>query len=137
MVGNANDAALAGNSPVEFFLDEGCSRAVFLINDVVYKIEHDSFYHENLTEFDKMRNNRPKTFAFPEVSMYGNVLAMECIVGIPTGACYNCCIGEPCPYGDCLPFDIISEAYTLGIEDTAHGNFILANGVYYCVDAVS
>lgn len=139
MIGNAHDAALAATDPIDYlFSDFGCSRYVYLINDVIYKVNRNA-YNSNADEFNAaslVKANLPEGFAVPDMSMYGNVLAMEYISGDPTGICTDMELGMECSHAQydevCMGLDINIE----GWGDPSYGNAIIEyeTGITYLID---
>ena len=139
MTGNATDAALALTHPRHFLLsDEGCSRVVYLINGVVYKVNRGRFL-DNEEEFyngEAMREAmRADNVFIPAMAMYGDVLAMEYISGELTGECMASVIGLPCDCPDmCIPAPMLAHLTNMGWRDAAYGNAIWCDGSLYLID---
>lgn len=133
-IGSERDARLAGMD--NFFLAEGCSRVCYLINGVVYKVN--TFPGQNRDEFENL-NRLPNVpgIGIPSVAMYGDVLAMEYIQGRETGLCWDCEMGDPCQYGDCMPVSVANVLNQYGISDLSHGNVIERDGMFYIIDAAT
>jgi hypothetical protein len=138
-IGNMTDAEHAAFHPSEYFLGSGISRVAFLINGVVYKVNRTHF-NDNLTEYEnimRVRDMATDTIRFPEVAMYGDIIAMEYVEGTESGACVDCECGLECQYGDCMPADVITYLKSLSFNDICYGNVIEDCGRYYLIDAVS
>lgn len=141
MIGNENDARLALLGRAEF-VGEGCTRTVFRVGDVAYKVcdsDHD-YNMDEYAEADRVRPRLPNGIRIPEMSIHRvgerNVLAMEYIDGLPMGECVEH-YGLECTFINhegCLPDDIEATLEGLNGDAISHGNTILANGVYYIVD---
>ena len=142
MTGNAAHAALAATHPDEFlFSDFGCSRIVYLIDGVIYKVQRNPFYRDNEFEFaagQALSGNLPEGYAIPEMEMFGNVLAMAYIDGEPTGECTDIQLGLPCSHAgsneECIPADILDRIN--GWDDPAYGNALIEyeTGITYLID---
>lgn len=145
MVGNADDAALAKESfeigdDTYLLSDMGTTRKVYLINDVVYKVVSTHYvFHDNENTMEY--NNRDKFSSvpgvyIPDMTMYGDVLAMEYIDGFPAGQCNGIWIGREC---DCegnerdMPIGMLETLSDLGWDFTM-GNAVECEGVFYLVD---
>jgi hypothetical protein len=141
MIGNQTDAALAWTGPYCHLLsDEGSSRIVYLINDVVYKVNRHASYDDNLSEWENYRfltENLPRGLFLPEMSLYQindqNVIAAEYIDGDYTGECIDVGFGCECD-SPCIDITTIEQLASLGIQDMSWGNAINYDGVVYLVD---
>lgn len=129
-VGNENDAMLARyeGEPI----GAGYTRIVYLYNDVIYKVETDPGW--NRQEYNNINSIiLPAPFAFPEATLYGEVIAMEYIDGQATGECY--CY-TTCQCESTLTDEQCALVTALGLDDArSYGNTIVKNDVYYIVDA--
>lgn len=133
------DAAISGEA---MFLAEGSARAVYVLNNVVYKIETESgcndFEYDNLVRLGSV--TLPDGIALPAWNVFTvdgiKIIAMEYIDGTPVGECYCDWAGTECncPTDSKAPLGILTACRNLGIEDLAVGNLIYRDGVYYLVD---
>ena len=143
-IGTAANAHLAATCPDEFYLNSGCTRAAYLIDGVVYKVPAAMFRADvgaNDIEFEngeRLRKSLPAGFVIPEMTMYGEILAMEFIDGTLTGECWDEYLGLVCRCepGTCIPSALLAPIAHLGITDIGHGNIIERDGVYYLIDIV-
>ena len=139
MIGNAADAALAATLPAEYLLsDEGTSRIVFLINGVVYKVNRDRFL-DNEDEFNNANSLRELFLTFnvyiPDMTMWGDVLAMEYIEGELTGECGAMVLDLECDCPDmCIPAPTVAYLVQFGWRDTCYGNAMWVDGSLYLID---
>lgn len=140
MTGNAIDAALALTKVAPVFSYDGSTRIVYLINDVIYKVECNKELPWNANEYDYMLNMRtalPAGVFFPEVSMFTidgvDVIAMEYIKGQPIRQCYCIDVGDDCDEF-CWTGD---EVYLLSecVSDPSGMNVIRTSRGYYIIDA--
>jgi hypothetical protein len=144
MVGNATDAAFAvalyeaGDTDIAYpyFLGAGCSRHVYLVNGVAYKVNTGGF-QDNEDEFHTANHIRGIMATFnvvvPEVSMFGDVLAMEYIDGELTGECWSPV--DPCDCPDkCLSDGLVANLTHFGWHDAAYGNAMWHEGTLYLID---
>lgn len=141
MIGTPEDAALAYEGPYNLLLSTmGSTRAVYLINNVVYKIEYEGEYY-NQFEYDKANTMRETLevmgIRVPKVELYANnVLAMEYIPGKATGECVGSyATGEcDCAEYECFPEIIESMLHSIGFYDTAYDNYKWHNGELWIID---
>lgn len=139
MIGTTADAALAATRPAEYLLsDDGCSRDVYLINGVVYKVSRGRFL-DNEEEFHNGESLRDLFQTFnvyiPAMTMYGDVLAMEYISGELTGECGAAVLDIPCDCPDmCIPAPILANLTHFGWNDPAYGNAMWVDGSLYLID---
>lgn len=140
MIGSPEDAYIASTLPEEFLLsDDGTSRLVYLINDVVYKVNRHSI-NDNLNEYNNgeilRKAIKSMGIVVPEMSLYGEVLAMEYINGIPTGECLETVyLGLDCECeGEHLDNELIDKLSTLGWEDCTYGNAMWFHNTLYLID---
>lgn len=144
MVGSEADAraALRGNAE---WIGSGERREVYLIEDIVYKVERSlSVKHNrvNQKEFDKanaVRETAPFNIVIPEITLYAvdgeTVLAMPFIDGeemqgcpeLDGVACHDSC-------ARCLPADIYAVIEKLDFDGPSTGNTIRKDGKYYLID---
>ncbi len=142
MPGTIEDATLAvsGRLPE---IGRGCSRVVFLKDNVVYKVEHhDDDINNNANEdeyfnFTYLRDiTLPPNVGIPDTSLFwvGNVpvIAMDFIPGHPIAECY-CYIGREACNEFCMPDDVRMMLMPF-INDTAGFNVIEYNGLYWIID---
>lgn len=140
MIGNADDAALAQEcyetgDDTYLLSDMGTTRKVYLINDVVYKVGCADA--ENLWEYEaRNRFSSVPGIAIPDMTLYGEILAMEYIDGDPAGQCTGRWVDGAC---DCegtetdMPIGMLETLSDLGWDFTM-GNAIVRDGVFYLVD---
>lgn len=154
MVGNSTDALTALTAYNEcddsnLLSDVGTTRMVYLINDVVYKVDRVLSNSENAWEYEhasKIRGNLPTGVRIPEMELYtfyddsagtiDFVLACEFVTGFPTGECLDqILIGcEHLFCRPCLPFDRLDELRYYGWTDHSWGNAMWSKGILYLVD---
>lgn len=137
MIGTAHEARLATEDWLTL-LAEGSCRNVYL-NDagtVVYKVNTEvSDIPPNTREYsraERIRSLVPDGVSVPEITMWGDVLAMPFIHGVEIGACY-------CRPEDNCWEDSISDEMRLALEplvfDIMHGNLILDDeGLLHIID---
>jgi hypothetical protein len=142
MIGNVDDARQALTDPyLSPFSDEGCARVVYLIDNVIYKVDladggNDSEW-ANYQAFSGVE--MPEFIAIPEMSRYEingeTVIAAEYIKGMPTGECWDRQLDFTCLHTSepCLSDRMESEIRRF-IGDLAWGNVIVSDGRYYIVD---
>lgn len=131
----------------EFLLsDWGSSRLVYRIDGVVYKVPRNmhEFGIENKLEFDNaldMRDRLPSGVFLPAMSLYVvngvDILAMEFIRGLETGACMDTWLGLECSHNSldaCLPHRTVRELEDCGWRDTTYGNAIRNGTGLYLID---
>lgn len=114
MVGNEIDAKRAHLDGE--YVGEGCSRAVYRIGDVVYKVNTTPL-NSNRDEYlagESLRDTVPHPFVVPPMSLYGDILAMPYYVGNMRGECY-CTQDEECD-DSCMPPDFASACYRIGTD---------------------
>jgi hypothetical protein len=131
MVGNAHDAA---NALTGTYVGEGCSRIVYRIGDVVYKVNTTEF-NSNLDEYlsgERLRDNVPAPFIVPPMSLYGDVLAMPYYDGTHMGECY-CLPHEACS-DDCMPESLAVVARSIGCDVSTWGNTMTVGEDIYLID---
>ena len=141
MVGNSVDAAraLAGSVPV--FSRHGSTRNVYLIDNVIYKVEKPKDGTGcNEAEYDNMLNLvsiLPEHILFPETTLFEfngrTVIAMEYIIGTPMSRCYCDMTGEACGI-DCAPGDVCDVMDNLGM-DSQGMNIVYRDETYWIIDA--
>lgn len=142
MIGNYEDAKLAATLPYKYVLStNGSTRGVYLINNVVYKVEYDSYPFYNPLEYDNANTMREELLTLgicvPKVELFANnVLAMEYIAGEPTGECIPTFIGNECDCGEgqCFEDSIRDMLNSLDITDLAYGNLMWSNGQLWIID---
>ena len=139
MIGNATDAALALTHPSELKIGEGSSRSAYLINGVVYKVQHEMSYADNEIEHGNMGAmiaTGTQTFSVPLTDMHGNVLAMEYIDGQLTGFCMDCEDGNfHLCVDSCVSQEVANELAMFNIIDLVYGNLVWLNDVPWIIDA--
>lgn len=133
--------ALSGNLP---FIGSGFTREVFFHDNVVYKVETEEgqshvINRAELNNAMRIRALLPSGVAIPDMSLYCvdgiDVLAMEYIMGEPTGECEAKWSDDNCPGDGCVPDNILSALASLGIYDAASwGNVIHSDDVFYVID---
>jgi hypothetical protein len=149
MIGSHADAARAliayDTGDNEFLLsDEGTTRAVYLINGVIYKVNRVENGIWDINEMEWTRylnmNDLPRGVFLPEMFLYRvgevNVMASEFIDGIPIGECMSCDMGDPCEDPEfCMDPILIEELHhNFGWSDSAWGNAVECDGVIYLID---
>ena len=139
--------ALEGDA---FFIGEGLSRAAFVIDDVVYKVELRAGSGENLVEHQNLekwgREKAHLPIGFPKTTIWAvpnsdggleHVIAMPFVSGENAGICSTCYEhSENC--GRCIGIGLFLILSEEGIYDTCEeniirdveGNFWLIDGVY-------
>jgi len=148
-IGNQTDAqrVLYGQGR---YLGEGCTRTVYLLNGVVYKVgvslEDD---YVNSYEYDKaceLRNSPtlPDDVRIPEFSIYTvrdrQIIATEYIDGLPcTDYCVSKVAGKDCNCADAYGQYCLSKPEAYMLEDISYdsvsfGNTYYRNGYFYIVD---
>lgn len=146
-VGNHRDAATALLDYDEKVNDnvlsyDGTSRVVYLINNVVYKVNLGNYIFNDL-EYDnanRLRDILPAPIKIPNMTLYRvngeNVLACDYIIGEPTGECYDRLSGRHCfCEGDCLPEEVEDILNLNNITDLSYGNVIVdIFGQYWIID---
>lgn len=143
MIGNYEDALDAletfnSGDTYGILSTDGTDRIVFLINNVVYKVEYGGgSYNSNQNEYNNylsIRDYVSDPIRVPETSLFDidgvKVIAMEYIKGEAMAACY-CVKGEE--HYRCLPDDILSKVEPF-IGDTGGMNVIYNGEAYYIVD---
>ena len=148
MLGNATDAALALTGPKEFWISDGCTRSVYLINGVIYKVEFEEGANqkelENLARLATLEDI-PDELAIPNSFMWhGQVLAMDYIVGDDAGACFSC-EGSRLDCRHCAEGDAQMSPETLrwlnenGIYDVIQDseNILRVDNLVYLIDAAA
>ena len=117
---------------------EGCSREVFRIRDVVYKVEKRR--GANVSEYhnaNELRGYTPENIIVPDMTLYpvaGTfVLAMPFIDGKSVGECMGE-YGMDCDHSDCLDGNMYNILEGLNFDAISYGNVIYSEGVYYMVD---
>lgn len=147
MIGNIEDAAEAlrdynNNAYENVFSANGTTRMVYLINDVIYKVDCGTgYFSDNRAEYDNIMansNNLPEGVYFPDTALFEidgkNIIAMEYIEGEPMSECY-CDEFEEEHTSSCLPDDIRDLVSPI-IDDTGGENVILTDdGRIYIIDA--
>lgn len=146
MVGTSNDAMQAlfwerSGLRSKAWSRDGTTRNVYLINGVVYKIEHFGMEGINAVEHDtmlNMRNSLPDNVSYPLTTLYSfngiEVLAMEYIKGQAIYQCVDDFTGEPCD-DCCMTADEINLLIDI-LDDPSGFNTIRTNNGYYIIDAV-
>lgn len=143
MIGNAADAreALTDHQADicdNLFSREGSTRTVYLINDVLYKVE--DIAGINAEEYDVILNTRdilPDNIRFPQTSLFdidGNaVIACERISGQVKYACACEYSGDICDIVcfTAVEYDIVCDF----LNDPSGMNVIISDNVYYIIDA--
>lgn len=139
MVGNAADAALAmahaiSGDTTYLYSADGSTREAYLINEVIYKVENGEVPGVNSNEVYRasLFSDVPGA-RVPGMTLYGDVLACEFVTGKSVGEC-------PVEYGmlcddhsECIPNGLADMLNVIGY-DTAYGNIILSDGIYWLVD---
>ena len=147
MIGNAADAALAlhdylSDSQTYLLSDFGCSRMVYLINGVIYKVNRRGYgdYNANVAEYkqyQKIRYVLPTGVTVPDMFIWDidghTILASEYIEGALTGECYSMSIPCDCP-DKCIDDALVSALYNLGWDDPSYGNAIWSGDMLYLID---
>lgn len=120
------------------YVGEGCSREVFRIGDVVYKVE--TARGANVSEYhnaNELRGYTPENIIVPDMTLYpvagAFVLAMPYIDGKSVGECMAE-LGLDCDHTDCLSDNMHSILENLNFDATSYGNVIYSEGVYYMID---
>lgn len=146
MTGNLTDATAALTAATRGTLEnvfsmDGSSRAVFLINGVIYKVNRDTedFNTEEFLMGNMLRPLLPENVAIPQMSLFDingeTVLAMEFIDGILTGECSDRFFSTGCEDdGLCMSDRLIANLNKIGWTDSTWGNAILSNGTYFLID---
>lgn len=144
MIGNRVDAthALVGN--LRLLSDVGTDRIVYDGGNVVYKVERDGarYWEVNVNEVrnaDSISLSLPPNVRIPAMSLHlvlgETVLAMERVIGIPTGFCTDEILDLPCSDGGThMPKKLIKELSKIGFTDSCWGNVILSGDTYWIVD---
>lgn len=144
MVGTFEDASLAltesrAREHAHLLSMDGSTRTVYLINGVVYKVEHYGVVRENRNEFETItreRDNLPEGVFYPEVSLFavGNteIIAMSYIQGQAVAECY-CTPDEECD-DSCMPAHVWEQVNGV-LDDTGGFNVILNTEGIWIIDA--
>lgn len=114
--------------------DIGSSRMVYLIDNVVYKVEFELGFNVQEVNRAKLFRDTPGV-AVPDITLYSNnVLAMEYIPGLEAGFCNAIGISD-CDCFDVqhMPEGLMHELMDIGWDCTM-GNAIWLDGVYHIVD---
>jgi hypothetical protein len=146
VIGNYEDAAraLAAFRERDFsyaLSDFGSTRVVYLINDVVYKVEREDEDSKdaNLYEIENMLKGIPEglPIRFPKASLFevdgANIIAMEYIEGEEIGRC-NCTEWEP-HTKSCMTIDEIRLLTPLNYDYWGLNTIRTNDGIYYIIDA--
>ncbi len=145
-IGNLSDAARIlfdkefGNDTY-LLTCEGTTRMVYLMDNVIYKVQYDSRSGDNRLEYDNVianRDNLPTGVFYPEVSLYTidgvDIIAMSYIEGDAVGYCYCEQFNEP-HTNLCMPkevYDIVNNF----LVDVSGANVIVNNNGIFIIDAV-
>jgi len=140
MVGNIEDATHALNPAAHLMFllsSHGSTRDVFLINDVVYKVERQSDW-VNATEYEVMTTKRlPVGVFYPEVSLYDidgtEVIAMDYIEGTFIYECFCSLSDDTC---DSMCMTEHEREFLIPLLDDPSGlNVVRNEHGYYIIDA--
>lgn len=140
MIGNAATAAAVLDPYMSPFSDDGSARIVYLIDNVIYKVERARGYND--TEWARYSyidpNTLPPHIRVPKMHRHvvdGRVvIAAEYIDGIATGECIGRVIGVGCDCDDPCLSERVQDEIMQYIEDVSWGNVIISDGVYYIID---
>lgn len=125
-----------------FFSDDGCSRAVYKIDGIIYKVDRYDGY-SNKAEWNNYQRLTKKTlppgFFLPKTRLIDvdgdQIIAMEYIEGLPMARCY--CWESERHTENCMPEDV-HDIVSNYIGDTGGNNVIRTeNGEYYLIDIAS
>lgn len=139
MIGNLADARAAYEDAADL-LESGSSRHAYLIDNVVYKVEHSHEWQYNVAEYDNIKalSAIDTPVKFPEVALYEVepeqfVIAMEYIDGKVVSRCSCDYFDEPhTPH--CMTDDIL-EMVSPYLDDSYGGNVIIDDyGDVYIID---
>lgn len=145
MVGTFENASLAaasyyGGLSAHVFSMDGSTRAVYLIEDVIYKVPYHGFNEANTAEYDNITNTRamlPEGLYYPNVSLFDvqgtPVIAMDRIKGQLIYAC-NCMDDDE----ECDEFcmtDKVKDIVSPFLGDTGGMNVILNDEGVWIIDA--
>lgn len=140
-IGNSADAELAVEQAVQFghggeyYLGSGGNRKAFLIDGIVYKVDHDPVWDNNRHEHDKYVN----VFAHLEIPAHLNIQFVPIDM-------YEVVYGDTHYYVNALPFidgepvDIPPRSLSQWLEGELHlfdiysDNAIVKDGITYIVD---
>lgn len=125
-----------------FFSDEGCSRAVYKIDGIIYKVDRYDGYSNKAewTNYLKLtKKTLPAGFFLPKTRLIDvdgePVIAMEYIEGQAMSRCY--CWDSERHTESCMPEDVHNVVSNY-IGDTGGDNVIRTeNGDYYLIDIAS
>jgi hypothetical protein len=138
MIGTQEDANRAVAGDLRVLSSYGCTRMVYIANDVVYKVPLSSEFDScNRDEFRIMSDssNLPDGVFYPEVSLFNvngiDVIAMEYISGQRMAECY-CVAPEVCA-PDCMP-NHVWELVNGVLDDTGGFNVIVNDSGVWIID---
>ena len=147
MIGNETDAKAALDAAMgscaNLYSDNGSTRQVYLINNVIYKI--DRYGEDNAEEWRRYCSIAPALLPpfirLPEMSLFTigdeKIIAAEFIQGNEMGDCWEANLNGKCecPPGLCLDPKVSEDIMGhCDISDLAIGNVILSNDIYYVID---
>lgn len=139
MIGSREDAAAAlyGELP---HLDDGTSRRAYLSDGVVYKVNINDSWDDNLDEWNRYVRLKGEymdpNVCLPETWLYEidgkSVIAMEYIEGTGLAECY--CNPDSEPHTDGCMTDEAKNLIRKYIDDLGGMNVILSDNIYYIID---
>lgn len=119
-------------------IGDGITRVAYLIDGVVYKVEHDNGanakeYHNGI----ELRDITPDNVIVPEMTLYyvagETVLAMPYIDGKAMGECMGQ-YGMDCDHKNCFSGSLETILDGFNNDATSYGNVIYREGHYYMID---
>lgn len=139
MIGTYEEAemALDGGLP---WLDNGTSRVAYLSNGVVYKVNINDAWDDNMVEWNHYtllkRQYMDPEVALPETYLHQingkSVIAMEYITGTGVSECW--CISDKEPHAENCMSPEIRRLVTKYIDDIGGMNVIVSENRYYIID---
>lgn len=137
-IGNYDDAQEIHNEALwsshEYILAHGTDRVVYLLNDVVYKVDRYSTDSINLYEYVKANQYRPvlpENVRIPEITLYRvedqTISAMEYIDGD-----FISNFEGKGPRS--MPENLSAFLYDMGFTDQDPNNVILKDDIFYLID---
>lgn len=138
MIGNEEDAALALEGEAEY-VGEGCTRTVYRVGDVVYKVEvHPGANNSEYLNGLDLRENVPASVIIPPMSLYfdGKVLAMPYIEGETRDECMARYVNTPdaCDHTACYDDETHTMLSRINYDAVSYGNVVYRGGFYYMID---
>lgn len=141
-IGNKTDAftalqeSFAHGEGGQYFLGAGGNRKAYLINDIVYKVDHHPTFSSNAAEYTWWTDvlstvEIPDDIAIRFVQVHQYEFRIDDVLIFVNAMPFI--KGHPCPNGS-LPFREDDFCQDLGLTDICADNALYADGIYHVVD---